>query len=163
MPGSHELRSRELSEALRTGFAGNGGNHSVVVTGAMRLPSWDKGTCCEGCDRRLVCLQQGEPPSVDTAQHERRGCHYPEGLIIFRYHGTDCLGYDHANKRITDYGLRGRSVTTGRAITWYLWAIADHCYITHKRADELAKKWSKRGHDPCDRRDPNSTVWEDAR
>jgi len=82
---------------------------------------------------------------VEAAKDARHPCHTPSGLIEFRYHATICTTYDAANKRITDHGTRGWSTTTGRAITWYLQALAWHNYIREDEAYELARCWSKRG------------------
>lgn len=63
---------------------------------------------------------------------------------MFKYHGSLCLTFDVTQNRVNDWGYWGYSVTTSRAIRWYVEALADHHYIAFSQIEEIINFFKKR-------------------
>jgi hypothetical protein len=100
---------------------------------------------CANCELNLDCLR-GKEINAHTAHLDRRACAIDNNLIHFQYHATVCLTYDCTQQRITDHGQYGRSVSTSRAIRWYLEALQENSIIPyHVDTGALVKTFKDRG------------------
>lgn len=75
-----------------------------------------------------------------------RPCWEEQRFVEFYYHGSCCLVYDTQTGAVSDLGMYGYSVTTTRAIRWYLEAVADNYAngLTGDRIGEIMKHFKKR-------------------
>lgn len=141
----NDARSDDLKALLRSGkHEKSNGNHRIELTRGQRDPHI---TLCQECELALRCLG-GKPIDAWQAHQEKRRCSYEQDqtIINFYYHGTCCLTLDLTNRRLTDQGQYGRSVTTTCSIRAYLNAVYDnfsHLNIPYSRIDEIMKTFKK--------------------
>lgn len=138
-------RSDDLSVLLRSGKTEKrNGNHRVELAKGQHDPEI---TFCQDCELALRCLS-GKPIDAWQAHQEKRRCSYEQDqtIVNFYYHGTCCLTLDLTNRRLTDNGQYGRSVTTTCSIRSYLNAVFDnfsHLNLSSTRIDEIMKIFKK--------------------
>jgi hypothetical protein len=138
-------RSDDLAQLLRSGKdAKHNGNHRVTISAGIKDPGI---LLCQGCELALRCLS-GPQISAWQAHDEQRRCAQDQErtIVKFYYHGTCCLTLDLANRRLTDEGQYGRSVTTTCSIRAYLNAVFSnfsHLNLSYTRIDEIMKIFKK--------------------
>ena len=139
---SHTPRTRDLEKALRAqnGTCKNGNHLTEVTPGVKAFDS--ESTACQMCSLSFRCMYQ----QVDLSLVIEKGlpCIRAQGVIKFRYHGTICLTFDVANNRITDHGYWGYSITTTRAIGWYVNALSDLRFINNRDVRQIIEQLRKR-------------------
>jgi hypothetical protein len=163
-------RTRDLRKALHSqnGHCRNG-NHQVTVDEPLwpqsGFPDLQK---CATCELLLACNSAGDaqPPdhlfssqgSATEAEIAKYPCLRYTRRIRFYYHRTCCIEVDVNARELIDHGTYGYSVTTSRAIRWYLQALRDEGYLSSSRVEELLKIFKKVAHTS------NSTVeWHPTR
>jgi len=120
----------------------NNGNHCTQVSPGVRTPDV---SMCHECPRMLYCINLGttQPDTPD------RPCTQIGLIFKFSYHGTVCLTYTTRPRQVTDHGYWGYSVTTSRAIRWYLEALMHHRYLdSQETVNQLCKTFKKRHSTP---------------
>ena len=125
------------------------GNHFTVVKPGT-APVIDAEGYCRGCVHNLECVLGGRVISYGQATQENMPCvNGKNHRIEFYYHDTLCLTFNLNTNEVLDHGLWGHSVTTSRAIRWYLGALAEEGHIWPMHVDECAKlsKKNKGGDD----------------
>lgn len=139
------MRSDELAELLRTGRREKRNGHQrIEIVAGLKLPAI---LLCQGCELALRCLV-GPQISPWQAHDEHRRCAYQQerAIINFYYHATCALTVDRSNRRLTDNGEYGHSVTTTCNIRKYLQATMDNFpeyNLTYPRIDEIMKMFKK--------------------
>jgi hypothetical protein len=151
-------RTKDLRQARNSAHGScTNGNHRTEID----EPLWPQAGYpdmqrCQGCALWLLCNTAGEPkppselfgsPHVDISL-EQEIAKYPclrfTKRIRFYYHGTCCIELDVRNRKITDHHKYGYSVTTSRAIRWYLEALNDEGYLASRtQVDTLIKAFKK--------------------
>ena len=154
-------RTRQLRTALSRGRCSDGNHRIEVADGWGHRPGYPDMTLCASCDLMLACTVQDKPqtppiynaqfpPSPQTADNtplpdDIRDCQRKSQRIRFFYHDTCCLEIDIEVHMITDHGTSGWSVTTGRAISWYLDALVDCGYVALNQRDRIRTLIRKNG------------------
>jgi len=151
-------RTRDLRQALRSrkGECKNGNHRTEIDDPIVPVPGYPDLQKCEGCELLLKCNSSGVagPPwqssrdreAPDNQPLEYYRCLRETKRIRFYFHGTCCVELDIKAQRVTDHSTYGWSVSTGRAIRWYLEALDDENYIgSRDRVYELIKLFRKHG------------------
>lgn len=140
----HNKRIDDLEKAMRkpNGIHSNG-NHTVrIIDGLRDFDPVD--ASCKACEHNLACMAD-KRPHESTLHTGGLPCVVQHGAIVFSYHGSDCLRFRTHTKEVTDHGMWGYSVTTSRAIRWYLEALFYFGHIdSQARVEELITLFKKR-------------------
>ena len=158
-------RREDLAKALKKCTSVTNNNHNISFSFGLERPDWE---LCTGCPHGLECNSGADHISVGHCRidGERHGPHpymgwdpiqYGElkdlpccappdkgGAILFEYHGSICTSFDRAGRRFTDMMMWGHSITTTRAIRWYIDALAWNSIITPSEESTLLT-WCNRG------------------
>lgn len=110
-------RTNDLKQALTCGLKINGNHRTEVIT--RTPPPLEE--ACPVCPLRLVCTSVGP----ERNRHPGRHCQTVITAKFF-YHGTCCLTFDERERTLDDHGYWGYSITTSRAIRWYVQALWDN-------------------------------------
>ena len=98
----------------------------------------------------MKCLLAGKQLNPPSAERLKKHCYTRRRFVQFSYHHSVCLQFDLVSKEMTDNGYWGHSVTTSRAIRWYIEALAARQYIPHhhvEKAISFFRKARKEGRD----------------
>ena len=111
-------RSADLAEMLRRGRTHyTNKNHSIDLLYGLRDPDT---LLCHGCPLSLACLSGQRNDAHILHSVPVYPCETADSLVKFTYHISVCFTVDLTNKRVTDHGMYGFSVSTSRAIRQYL-------------------------------------------
>lgn len=139
------MLNKRISDLKRAEENDNGcyvnGNHSVDLIKGCYPPTR---YTCSGCELSMKCLLAGHQITHEEARKENRGCYTRRRFVIFRYHGSTCLQLDRHLDTLQDFGYWGYSVTTSRAIRWYLEALAERGYIAPMHIEPAIKHFKQR-------------------
>jgi hypothetical protein len=122
-------RIDDLRKTLRTGRDVHNKNHTTVIRNGVRAFDGAHPGCIN-CELNLVCLS-GRPVDHFQAHYDKRSCAVQNTVIQFQYYTTVCLSYDITQQHITDHWQYGRSVSTSRAIRWYIEALKENDVIPY--------------------------------
>jgi hypothetical protein len=112
-------RIAELRTALDKGSVADG-NHAIEIdTGVVQHESY-----CRHCPMSVSCYLGGEIVTFAEAAKMDYAC-VKKKTILFRYHGATVLKFDVSAKTLDDSGYWGYSVSTSRALGWYIQALVE--------------------------------------
>ena len=131
-------RCDDLKVALLRGECSNGNHRIKTGEGVLQRDTW-----CQPCPDSLRCFLVGRTIDVHEAIAKKYPCVNDRKYIFFYYHGACCLTFDRDGCRVNDWGYWGYSITTSRAIRWYLVALRWHGFINHQDTIEAAVKFFK--------------------
>lgn len=132
-------RVDDLRKALAVGAHSNG-NHTIIAGDGLKQDAkW-----CRDCPVNMRCFLIGQKIDIAMASANRYPCVRQAKTLIFKYHGATCLVFDVLENRVNDWGYWGYSVTTSRAIRWYVEALVELDYIEFGRSEEIINFFKKR-------------------
>lgn len=124
MAKSSNARCEDLRKALTSGTYKNKNHYISVAPGVQKDAAW-----CQSCPDGLRCFLVGKSIDIREAVTKQYPCVKQQKYILFRYHGAACLVFDTDANKMNDWGYWGYSITTSRAIRWYVEALADNGFI----------------------------------
>lgn len=136
-------RASDMRRALEKGEHHNK-NHRVVVTPTME-PSTE---WCPSCPESMRCFLADRRIPVQQAIDNKYPCMLRERQVLCFYHDSLILGFNSHTNIVNDYGFWGYSITTNRAIRWYVEALADNDMIPLGAVEPAINYFRRRHHNP---------------
>lgn len=172
--GNFLRRRDDLAHVLKTSKSVSNKNHDISLHFGLKRPDFK---LCANCPRSLEC--HAGPDNIHVTWKDICGARYtpmpysldsglgiqgplPRGVlpcwearatILFSYHGSLCSVFDRVGQRYTDMGMWGHTVTTNRAVRWYIDALRWNNLITAKEEMQIL--------DWCRKKDRKSKNFED--
>lgn len=128
MNASLKRRLAEFDRAMNHGHAACG-NHTLKVEESVIQQAW----YCSTCPMSASCYFGGQIVDFSTASKAGYPCVQNKN-VAFMYHGATVLVFDFHKRTLNDNGYYGYSVSTSRALSWYIAVLVERDFIAPSKA-----------------------------